>query len=124
MSKAAFSVFVFSFYLFILGGVLLIVPNFLLELFVLPPTNEVWIRVVGMLVAILGYYYYRSSVNELTEFIRATVHARVTVLIGFVGFVALGFAPPVLILFGAVDAGAASWTAWCLRRDADEAASD
>ena len=73
MSPAARSVFVFSSYLWVLGGVLLLVPNVLLSLFGIPETNEVWVRVV------------------------------------------FGLAPPVMIVFGVVDALAAGWTATALR---------
>ena len=61
MSKAAFSVFVFSIYLLVMGFVLVVMPNHLLSLFQLPETNEVWIRVVGMLILILGLYYSTAA---------------------------------------------------------------
>ena len=90
MSKAAFSVFVFSIYLFLLGLILLIVPNALLLPFGFPETTDVWVRVVGMLVLILGLYYSTSARNELTPMLRATVYARLSVLLFFIAFVALG----------------------------------
>ena len=60
--------------------------------------------VVGMLVLLLGYYYARAARRELTSFFRWTVHARSAVLLFFLAFVVLGFAPPILIVFGAIDA--------------------
>jgi len=116
MSKAAISVFVFSIYLFVLGFVLVAIPNLLLSLFRFPETNEVWIRVVGMLVVVLGYYYSTAAQNELTAFIRASVVGRYSVLLFFVAFVVLEFAPPTLILFGVIDAAAATWTGVALRK--------
>jgi len=115
MSKAAISVFVFSIYLYLLGLILVAFPNVLLSLFRLPQTNEVWIRVVGMLVLILGYYFTTAARNELTSFLRASVVARLTVPVFFVVFVLLDFAPPILILFGVIDAAAATWTGLALR---------
>jgi hypothetical protein len=115
MNRAAVSVFVFSIYLFILGAVLVVVPNVLLSIFGIAETNEVWIRVVGMLVLILGYYYSTAARNNLTAFIRATVHGRISVLVFFIAFVAFGWAPATLILFGVIDAAAAVWTAIALR---------
>jgi hypothetical protein len=56
MSKAARTIQIWSFYLIALGLILLVVPNLLLGLFGIPATNEVWIRVVGMLLLILAYY--------------------------------------------------------------------
>jgi len=115
MTKAARSVFVFSIYLFILGSILVAVPNRLLSLFGLPHTGEVWIRVVGMLAVVLGFYYLTAARRELTPFFRATVFGRLAVLIFFIAFVLAGFAPPILILFGVIDALGAVWTAVALR---------
>ena len=115
MTKAALSVFAFSVYLFVLGLVLLVVPNVLLGLFRFPETHEVWVRVVGMLVVILGYYYSTAARHELTPFLRATVFARFSVLVFFTAFVVIGLAPPVLILFGIIDAAGAIWTGLALR---------
>ena len=117
MSKAATSVFVFSLYMFVLGLVLLVVPNLLLRLFGIPETTEVWIRVVGMLVFILGYYYFQAARNELTVFFKASVVGRFSVLVFLIAFVLLGFAPPVLIAFGLIDSGAALWTALSMRSE-------
>ena len=117
MSKSAKSVFVFSIYLFVLGPVLIVIPNVLLGLFGFDQTHEVWIRVVGMLVFFLGYYYNRSARHELKDFFGWTVRARSAVPVFFIAFVALGLAPAVLILFGVVDAAGAVWTALALRAE-------
>lgn len=115
MSKAAVSVFVFSIYLYALGLILVAFPNTLLALFRIPETTEVWIRVVGMLVLIIGFYYTTAAQNDLHAFLRATVYARFAVLAFFAVFALAGFAPPVLVLFGVVDAAAATWTGFALR---------
>jgi hypothetical protein len=54
MSKSAFSAKVFALYLFILGPVLILGPNFLPNLFGITLTSEVWICVVGLLAFMLG----------------------------------------------------------------------
>ena len=118
MSKSAISVLVFAIYLFLLGLTLMVVPNRLLSVFGIPVTSEVWIRVVGMLVTILGTYYYQAARHGLRPFLEATVYGRCSVLVFFIVFVLLKFAPPVLILFGVIDAAGAIWTADCLRREA------
>jgi hypothetical protein len=115
MSRSGNSLFVFSLYLFGLGLVLLFTPNILFSLFSIPETKEVWIRVAGMLVFILGFYYMYAARNNLTGFFRATLYARCSVIVFFTLFVLLGLAPPVLILFGAVDLAGAVWTGLCLR---------
>jgi hypothetical protein len=99
----------------VLGLVLLVAPNFLLGLFFLPGTNEVWVRVVGMLVLFLGFYYFQTARKEMTDFFRWTVYLRSTVIVFFAIFVLLGFAGPPLVLFGVVDLLGAIWTGLALR---------
>ena len=117
MSKSAFSLRVFSIYMFALGSALVAAPNLILSFFGIPETHEVWIRVVGVPVLIIGYLDFMASGNELRVFFRWSVQARLAVPIFLGAFVALGFAPPVLLLFGAIDAAGAIWTAACLRID-------
>ena len=117
MSHAARSLMPFVFYLIGLGAMLIAAPNLLLGLFGLPPATEVWIRVVGMLALILAFYYWMAARFELQPLIRATVFGRAAVIVFFTAFVVAGWAPPVLIVFGAVDLGAALWTAAGLKKD-------
>jgi hypothetical protein len=115
MSYSARTVFGFGIYLVILGITLIVVPNFLLGTFGFPATNEVWIRVVGMLVLILAFFYTQAARKELTNFFRWTVYARASVFVFFLAFVVLGLTQPALILFGAVDLLGAIWTGLALR---------
>lgn len=118
MTPAARSVQVFAVYLGLLAVALLLAPNVLLGAFGLPPTSEVWIRVVGMLVALLAVYYWTAAATELTPFLRATVLCRLTVPVFFVIFVTAGWARWPLLLFGVMDAAGAAWTWWALHRPA------
>jgi len=115
MTKSARSVFVFGLYLLLLGIILVVVPNFLVGMFSLPRTSEVWIRVVGMLLLFLGFYYTQAARKEMADFFRWTVYVRSTVILFFAAFVLLGFAGPPLILFGVVDLLGAIWTGLALR---------
>ena len=117
MSRAAKSLLVFGIYLCGLGLILLLVPNLLLQVFGVPPTNEVWIRINGMFVLCLSFYYVRAARNELTIFIRWTVWPRIAVIIYFVAFVLLLSAPKGLLLFGLIDLLAAIWTWLALKKD-------
>lgn len=121
MTAPAKTVRIFGWYLLALSATLLIVPNVLLGLFSVPTTNEVWIRVAGMLAGIIGYYYLRASATGFSEFIAWTVPARISVLVFFCAFVVLGLAPPILVLFGAVDAAGAGWTWLAIRRQSSRA---
>ncbi len=117
MSRAARSLFVFGVYLCGLGLLLLLAPNVLLPLFWAPPTGEVWIRVIGMLVLCLSFYYIQAARHGLTAFIRWTVWTRVAVIIYFAAFVLLAAAPKALLLFGLIDLLAAVWTRLALKKD-------
>ena len=117
MSKPARSIFVFGVYLAVLGVTLVTVPNLLLGLFGFAETREVWIRVMGMLVLILGVYDVQAARQEWDGFIRLSVPLRVSVPAFFGAFVVAGLAPPVLLLFAAVDFAAAAWT-WLALREA------
>lgn len=118
MTPAARSLNAFAIYLLLLAAVLLAAPNVLLQLFGLPPTSEVWIRVTGMLVAFLGVYYRIAVAAEFVGFFRATVLVRLSVPLFFLVFVLAGWVQWPLLLFGAVDAAGAAWTWIALpRRD-------
>ena len=117
MSRAAKSLFVFGAYLFGLGLILLLAPNPLLRLFGARATNEIWIRLNGMFVLCLSFYYVLAARAGLTSFIRWTVWARAAVIFFFAAFVLLLSAPKALLLFGLIDLLAAAWTLLALRRD-------
>jgi hypothetical protein len=120
MSKSAKSVFLFSLYLFMLGVILLLFPNLLLKLFFIAPTSEVWIRVVGMLAFVLGLYYFQAAMSDLKQFFQWTVYVRASVLFFFIGLVLFADAPPVLVLFGLIDAAAGLWTHYSLINDTEK----
>lgn len=119
MSRGAMSVFVFSIYLYILGAVLVVTPGTLLKVFDFPEPDDLWIRVVGMLVIILGFYYSHAARAEFRPFLVWTVIGRTSVLLFFIAFVIADIAPPALILFGVVDFAAAIWTFFAMRSESE-----
>ena len=116
MTPVARSIRVFAVYLFLLGLIVLVAPNPLLQAVGLPPTSEVWIRVVGMLVAYLAVYYWTAAAAELTPFFRATVLTRFTVPAFLLIFVGAGWVRWPILLLGLVDAVGATWTWRALQR--------
>ena len=98
------------------GLQLLFIPNFLLKTFGLEPTSEIWIRVLGMLVLALSFYYYAMYKNGGKEIVRATVQGRLLFCTGLVMFVILGMAKPTLIIFAVIETGLALWTLSEIRR--------
>ena len=117
MSKSALSVFIFGLYAAVLGIILVVVPNFLLGIVSGASTTEVWIRILGVLLLYIGFYYTQTARKEMTAFFRWTVYTRSTVIVFFVVFVLMGFAEPQLIMFGVIDLLGAIWTGMALRSE-------
>ena len=96
---------------------MLLVANLILQVGGVPRTNEVWIRINGMFVLCLSFYYVQTARNELTMFIRWTVWPRIAVIFYFAAFVLLVSAPKALLLFGLIDLLSAIWTLLALKKD-------
>jgi hypothetical protein len=118
MSGSARTVFVFGIYLAVLGMGLLAAPGLVLAPFGLPVPQEVWVRVGGTVIAILGAYYVLAARHGLRTFFAWTVATRACVIVVFAVLVLSSLAPTVLLLFGAVDLAGAMWTWAMLKRDA------
>ena len=111
---AAATVNLFGYYVLITGLGLVLMPSRVLGLFGLPPATDGWVRVLGSLAVVVGYYYIRCAHANDRHFFRASVHGRflfagLTVLL----VVAFG-APWQLLLFGAMDVLGALWTRYAL----------
>ncbi len=115
MTRAAWSVLWFGAYCLAVGAILIADPDTLLHLCGLPPAREPYIRVLGAVVFTLGLYYLAAARTGASEFFRWTVWGRPVAFVIFCVLVVLGLAPPVLMVFGAVDAAGAIWTALALR---------
>ena len=110
MGGAALSLFVFGIYL-VLGGLgFLISPDMPLSLLGIPLTDEPWIRVVGMVMLVLGYYYIRAGRSDLSTFFPWTVHARLGVFVVLLLMYLLALGPWQLLIFGVIDLLGAIWT--------------
>lgn len=117
MSHASLSLRVASFYLFGLGAGLVLVPNLLLSLFALPPTDEIWVRMLGMMTLFLGVFQYQIARAELRDFFWLTVILRLSVVGFVVAFIVTGLAAPTFIMIAGVDVAGALWTWWALHRN-------
>jgi hypothetical protein len=117
MTPAARSLLVFGVYLLGLAVALILAPNFLLGLFGVPPTQEVWIRVLGLLVGIVGAYYVIMVRRSLSALYMPTVVARVFAFVLLCAFALLQIGPPQLAIFGVIDLLGALWTWSALRAE-------
>lgn len=118
MQSPAFTIKVFGVYGALTGVGLLLSPNLVLGLFGFAPAVEIWIRVVGALALILGYYYWQCGTAGATAFFRATIPGRIGFCALCAGLVVAADAPLPLLLFGVVDVLGAGWTYVALRREA------
>jgi hypothetical protein len=115
MSNLARSITAFGVYLSIAGLSFIFIPNIVLPLFGFPTTTEVWIRLVGLLTAILGMYFLYSVRHDDRHFFSATLYARLMFFVGVTLFVIFKLGSPLLIIFGLVDLAGAAWTWSALR---------
>jgi hypothetical protein len=110
MSKAAKTLAVFSIYLFANGLFLMAGPELVLQVLDFPLINEIWVRIVGLLLFLFGFYYIKAAYHELSVFFAWSVQVRVLVFSFFSVVTILGLADPVLMLLGVIDLGGAIWT--------------
>jgi len=116
MSRAALSAKVFAVYLFVIGPLLVFVPNVLLALFGFATASEVWVRAVGLLAFNIGVYVWICASDR--AFLQASVYTRALTFVTFTSFGVLGLTSPMIILFGAIDLCGGLWTWFALRADA------
>ena len=75
MSKAARSIYVWGIYVTLTGLALIVIPNVVFGIIGLPSTNEVWIRVLGVMALILAYYYFVAVKGDFVPLYRASIYA-------------------------------------------------
>ena len=113
MSTAAKTIVGFGIYMALTGLALAVSPNTLFGLLGLPPTHEPWVRILGVFMMIVSYYYYRAAQSEATGFFRATVHGRLTIglYLVYLGLTGVGL---VMVLFAVGEWIGAAITWWAL----------
>lgn len=116
MNSAALTLKVWAVYVVATAIGLLFAPNLLLGTLGLPPTHEIWVRVAGLITAVLGCYYCAGAATGSRGFFAATVFGRFVFFAGCVALVLLAGAPWQLALLGAVDLAGAAWTRIALGR--------
>ena len=117
MRSASASIKVFGAYVALTGIALLVVPNLLLSVLGLAAASEIWVRVLGAVAVVLGYYYWECGAAQAKAFFRASVTGRFVFAALCVGLVVFMAAPWQLLLFGVVDVLGALWTIAALRKE-------
>lgn len=117
MSHTSRSILAFSVYIGILGFVLVFFPSPLLTLLGLPPAEDYWILVAGILLVGLSMYYAFAAYKKLTSFMRLTAIMRALILPYFLILVMINKAPQPILVLGVVDLLFAGWTFIGLKLD-------
>ena len=118
MTSAARGLFVFGIYAIVAGAGLLILPTLVLSTLGFPPTQDGWVRVVGALAVIIGWYRTVAARHELLPYMRVSVSGRIA-FAGLLGaLVATSSMPPSLLILAGVDVAGALWTGVALRSHA------
>lgn len=117
MKMSSISMVVFAAYLLCLGLIFVLIPNPAIAFFGFPPTTEVWIRILGYILAALAFLYGMAVREHAESFFRWTVYARLPILPAFAAFVFAGLGPPIILLFGTFDTGCAVWTWHALKSE-------
>lgn len=117
MSNSSISVIVFGFYMLGQGLILFFAPNFLMNLFEMPTALDHWVRVVGIALIVLAFYYIQASLLDLRKFFKLTLVGRTIQLVLFFLLVAIYQAPILLIGFATLEFFSGVWTFLALRAD-------
>jgi hypothetical protein len=108
---------IFCLYMAGLAVALVAIPGPFLGLFGFSPPDGLWVRMFGLTLGILAFFYALAIRARDLRFYRWTAAARLILLPAFTLFVLAGLAPPVLLLFGLFDTGCGVWTGLALRRE-------
>jgi len=109
--------YLFGWYVIFDGLFLVIAPEVALRVLGLSEQGSGWLRVMGMVVTFLGWYYLNLAKLEVTPFFRITTHTRMAVPFVLGVFVLAGWVPPVIIAFAIGDFAGGLWTWFALRKD-------
>jgi hypothetical protein len=115
MSGTAISIIVYGAYYALAGLTYLLMPDLVVSLSGLPAEGTLYLRMAGVLMGVVGYFYIQAARQDLRAFFRWTVHARIAACALFIALVAAGVAPPLVALFGVLDLIGAGWTWLTLR---------
>jgi hypothetical protein len=105
---------VFAGYLATLSALLLFWPSFFLKLGFDNVSNP-WVPTLGYVVGALAFYYAMAIRENAKNFYAWSVSARLPLALFTIVLVALGKAPPIVLLIGAFDTGCAIWTGLALK---------
>lgn len=96
-------------YMIGMGLPFLLAPNLMLPMLGLEPTNEIWIRILGLLVLAISLYYFFAIREDNVAFARTSVIGRLVFCAGLAAL-AVMYNQYIFVLFAALEVGLAVWT--------------
>ncbi len=117
MTPAARSIYYFSFYVLAAGIPMVLAPQLILQVLGFPIEGLDWIRFLGVVVLIVGYYYFNLGRSGIVPFFRWSVQMRILILPVFIALILVFHMKPFYILFVVPDFLGALWTWSALRRE-------
>lgn len=87
MTPAARSIYYFSFYVLAAGIPMVLAPQLILEVLGFPVEGLDWIRFLGIVVLIVGYYYFNLGRSGIVPFFRWSVQMRILILPVFIALI-------------------------------------
>ena len=114
MRNARFSVLVWAIYELVVGVGLFLIPTQVTQMLGIDDPQEVWIKVVGLVVVLIGVYFLGAVFNNSNWMYRYTVFGRIIAVIGL-AYLAILDGPWQLWIFAIVDGFGALWTYTALR---------
>jgi hypothetical protein len=125
MKKSATSIFIWGIYAVLSGITFLLVPNLPLTMLGLGESQEVYPRLLGVAITMLGYYYLRAARQEsMTPLYAWSVHARLGLAGAILVLVILGLAKPAMLGFAVTELAGSLWTAFALRAEGSKLLQD
>jgi uncharacterized membrane protein HdeD (DUF308 family) len=116
MNKPAKTVWFFGIYLLIEGLFLMLAPASILSAIGIPDPESVWRIVLGFVVAVLGYYYFRNAKENLVPFFGFTVQVRIIQFVFFIWLYVFERGTLALVAFSFIEFVAGMWTWRVLKR--------
>ncbi|PWR20563.1 hypothetical protein [Zavarzinia compransoris] len=117
MTAAARSMLWFSLYILAAGVPMVLAPALILEVLGFPNEGTDWIRFLGVVVLIVGYYYFNLARTGVTAFFCWSVQMRIAIVPVFLALILVFGMRPLYILFVVPDFLGALWTWAMLRRE-------
>ena len=116
MNPACRTIYLFGFYPLLAGLSMIIAPALPLQLLGWPIEGLDWIRMLGVVTMIVGYYYLQLGRNDVLTFCKYSAQMRLLIPVVFTGMVFAFGMNPLYIALTAVDFLGGVWTWRALRK--------